>query len=261
MDARLTIGALVLYIFSFLCIINRRTPIITAGKAFALTAFVLQTIALAMRWVASYRAGFGHAPVSNLYESLAMLSWSFMLAALLFLWIKKSLQAILFACPLIVMILLYACFAPGMDNSVKPLVPALKSNWLLIHVTTCMTGYAFLALGTVLTAYNAYSKSRQKNNRAEEAAAVFISAGFVIFSFGIMTGAVWAQTAWGRYWGWDPKETWALITWLVYAAALHAGKKSGNSSILYASLSVFGLACILFTYLGVNYLPGLHSYF
>jgi ABC-type transport system involved in cytochrome c biogenesis permease subunit len=184
-----------------------------------------------------------------------------MLAALIFLWIKKSLQAILFACPLVVIILLYAYFAPDMDNSIKPLVPALKSNWLLIHVIACMTAYALLALGTVLTAYDTYFKSRQKNNRAEEAASIFISTGFVIFSFGIMTGAVWAQTAWGRYWGWDPKETWALITWLVYAAALHARKKSGNSSILYAGLAIFGLACILFTYLGVNYLPGLHSYF
>ncbi len=261
MDARLTIGALVLYVFSFLCLSNRKTWIITAGKSLAVTAFGLLTIALALRWVASYRAGFGHAPVSNLYESLVVLSWSFMLAALLFLWIRKSLQAVMFACPIIVMILLYACFAPGVDNSIKPLVPALKSNWLLIHVTTCMTGYALLALGTVLTAYDAYSRSGQKNNRAQEAASAFITAGFIIFSFGIMTGAVWAQTAWGRYWGWDPKETWALITWLVYAASLHARKKSGNSSMLYAGLAVFGLACIVFTYLGVNYMPGLHSYF
>jgi ABC-type transport system involved in cytochrome c biogenesis permease subunit len=83
----------------------------------------------------------------------------------------------------------------------------------------------------------------------------------MIFSLGIITGAVWAQTAWGRYWGWDPKETWALITWLVFAAALHARKKAGDSSMLYAGLAIFGLACILFTYFGVNLLPGLHSYF
>jgi ABC-type transport system involved in cytochrome c biogenesis permease subunit len=160
-----------------------------------------------------------------------------------------------------VMILLYASFAPGMDNSIKPLVPALKSNWLLIHVIACMAGYASLALGTVLTAYNMFFKSLQKNRGTEEMASIFISAGFVIFSFGIITGAVWAQTAWGRYWGWDPKETWALITWLVYAASLHARKKSSNSGRLYAGLVILGLACILFTYFGVNYLPGLHSYF
>jgi ABC-type transport system involved in cytochrome c biogenesis permease subunit len=261
MDVKLTIGALALYILTFLFIINRRTPVITAGKVLAVIAFGLQTIALTLRWVASYRAGFGHAPVSNLYESLVVLSWAVMLASLVFLWMKKSLQAIIFACPIIVMILLYASFAPGMDNSIKPLLPALKSNWLLIHVITCMMGYALLALGTVLTVYDNSFKSRENSSGEKEAAYVFISAGFVIFSFGIMTGAVWAQTAWGRYWGWDPKETWALITWLVYAAALHARKKSGNSSILYAGLVIFGLVCILFTYLGVNYLPGLHSYF
>ena len=260
MDVKLTIAALALYIFSLLCIIIRKPPIITAGKVFAIIAFVAQTGALLLRWVASYKAGFGHAPVSNLYESLVVLSWSLMLASLLFLWIKKSVQALLFACPLIVMILFYACFAPDMDNSIKPLVPALKSNWLLIHVIACMAGYASMALGTVLCIYNLIVTSNQ-NGSTKETAHIFILTGFVIFSFGIITGAVWAQTAWGRYWGWDPKETWALITWLVYAASLHARKKSGNSDRLYAGLVIFGLACILFTYFGVNYLPGLHSYF
>ena len=260
MDVKLITAALALYIFSLLCIIMRKPPVIATGKVFAIIAFGLQTGALLLRWVASYRAGFGHAPVSNLYESLVVLSWALMLASLLFFWIKKSLQALLFACPLIVMILMYASFAPGMDNSLKPLVPALKSNWLLIHVIACMAGYASLALGTVLCVYNLIVTPNQ-NGSTKETAHIFILTGFVIFSFGIMTGAVWAQTAWGRYWGWDPKETWALITWLVYAAALHARKKSGNSDRLYAGLVIFGLACILFTYFGVNYLPGLHSYF
>jgi ABC-type transport system involved in cytochrome c biogenesis permease subunit len=183
-----------------------------------------------------------------------------MLASLLFLWIKKSVQALLFASPLIVMILLYASFSPGMDNSLKPLVPALKSNWLLIHVIACMAGYAALALGSVLSIYNLIVTPNQ-NDSTKETAHIFILTGFVIFSFGILTGAVWAQTAWGKYWGWDPKETWALITWLVYAAALHARKRGDSPSLLYACLAIFGLACILFTYFGVNYLPGLHSYF
>jgi ABC-type transport system involved in cytochrome c biogenesis permease subunit len=260
MDLKLTMAALALYVLSFLCLINWRTPLITAGKAFAVVAFGLQTAALLLRWVYSYRAGFGHAPVSNLYESLVVLSWSLMLASLLFLRIKKSVQVLLFACPLVVLILMYASFAPGMDSSLKPLVPALKSNWLLIHVITCMAGYAALALGTVLNICSLFAAPKQ-NGSTKETAYIFILTGFVIFSFGIMTGAVWAQTAWGRYWGWDPKETWALITWLVYAASLHARKKGGSSGRLYAGLVVFGLACILFTYFGVNFLPGLHSYF
>jgi len=257
MDIKLTIIALGLYAVSFLFGISRKKSFTTTATTFALAAFVFQTAALILRWIISYREGFGHAPVSNLYESLVVLSWAIMLASLILLWIKKSLQAIIFACPLIIMILLYASFAPGMDNSIRPLVPALKSNWLLIHVITCMMGYALLTLGTVLTVYG----KRENNSAAKEAAYIFITGGFVVFSFGIMTGAVWAQTAWGRYWGWDPKETWALITWLVYAAGLHARKRYGSSNILYAGLVIFGLACILFTYFGVNYLPGLHSYF
>ncbi len=261
MDVKLTAAALGLYMVSILFIISGKKTFVTAGKTFALSAFGFQTAALVMRWIVSYRAGFGHAPVSNLYESLVVLSWTIMLASLIFLWVKKSLQAVIFACPIIIMILLYACFAPGMDNSIRPLVPALKSNWLLIHVVTCMMGYALLILGTILTVYERYFKSREKNNREKEAAYIFIASGFSVFSIGIITGAVWAQTAWGRYWGWDPKETWALITWLVYAAGLHARKRYGASGLLYAGLVISGLACILFTYFGVNYLPGLHSYF
>jgi ABC-type transport system involved in cytochrome c biogenesis permease subunit len=260
MDIKLTIAALALYVLAFLFVICRKKSLIAAGKAFASAAFGLHTAALVVRWIVSYRAGFGHAPASNLYESLVVLSWAVMLASLIFLWVKKSLQAVIFACPIIIMILLYASFAPGMDNSVRPLVPALKSNWLLIHVITCMAGYALLALGTVLTVYEKYFKSRENDSGAKEAAYIFITSGFVVFSIGIMTGAVWAQTAWGRYWGWDPKETWALITWLVYAASLHARKRYGASSMFYAGLVISGLACILFTYFGVNYLPGLHSY-
>jgi ABC-type transport system involved in cytochrome c biogenesis permease subunit len=261
MDVRLTIGALGLYMVSFLFITSRRKTFAAAGMSLASAAFVFQTGALVLRWIVSYRAGFGHAPVSNLYESLVALSWAIMLASLVFLWMKKSLQAVIFACPIIVMILLYASFAPGMDNSIRPLVPALKSNWLLIHVITCMMGYALLALGTVLTVYDKYFKPRENNYITKEAAYLFITSGFSVFSIGIMTGSVWAQTAWGRYWGWDPKETWALIAWLVYAAGLHARKRYGASSMQYAVLVMSGLACILFTYFGVNYLPGLHSYF
>ncbi len=261
MDVKLTILALVLYAATYLLVISRKKSFIAAGKTSASIAFGFQTAALILRWIVSYRAGFGHAPVSNLYESLVVLSWSVMLASLIFSWMKKSLQALIFACPIVVMILSYASFAPGMDNSIRPLVPALKSNWLLIHVITCMMGYALLALGTVLTVYDNYFKPQENNHRTKEAAYIFITGGFVVFSIGIITGAVWAQTAWGRYWGWDPKETWALITWLVYAACLHARKRYGASNILYAGLVIFGLACILFTYFGVNYLPGLHSYF
>jgi cytochrome c-type biogenesis protein CcsB len=87
-----------------------------------------------------------------------------------------------------------------------------------------------------------------------------VAIGFILFTIGIMTGSVWARVAWGRYWGWDPKETWALITWLIYAAVLHARIRQGGVSARVAVMTLIGLASVLFTYFGVNYLPGLHSY-
>jgi len=257
MDIKLNILALILYSASFLLVLTGKNIRLTAGKAVAIAGFSVQTIAIILRWLASYKAGFGHAPAANLYESLILLSWSLIIISIIYIFIKKSLQAFIFACPAAMLILLYSSFAPGMDSGLKPLVPALKSNWLLIHVSSCMAGYAALILWTLLIAYNLVFRA----SKTAKAATVFINIGFMIFSAGIITGAVWAQTAWGRYWGWDPKETWALITWLVFAAALHARKKSGDSSAVYAGLAIFGLACILFTYFGVNLLPGLHSYF
>ena len=87
-----------------------------------------------------------------------------------------------------------------------------------------------------------------------------LKTGFILFTFGIITGSVWAHFAWGRYWGWDPKETWALITWLIYAAAIHVRVRDGSVSRRVAIITIIGLVSVLFTYFGVNYLPGLHSY-
>jgi ABC-type transport system involved in cytochrome c biogenesis permease subunit len=260
MDDRLMIFSLTFHSLAFILLVSKRNRLMNIGKVLAASGFALQTAALIIRWLVSRSEGFGHAPMANLYESLIVLSWCFGLIAQIYLWIRKSINAVVFACPFIVIILAYACFSPGIDSSIKPLVPALKSNWLLIHVLTCMAGYAALALGSAIIIYQAAIGNRisaMKSGIARQ----FIVSGFTIFSFGIMTGAVWAQTAWGRYWGWDPKETWALITWLVYAALLHTGNRAGAKGFLYAGLALIGLACILFTYFGVNYLPGLHGYF
>ncbi|MGC8720415.1 MAG: c-type cytochrome biogenesis protein CcsB, partial [Thermodesulforhabdaceae bacterium] len=162
----------------------------------------------------------------------------------------------------------YASFSPNVESRIQPLIPALKSNWLIAHVITCFLGYAAFAVsfGTSL-AYIVKAKygdaglikvlpdlrSLEKINRQ------VIIFGFMWLTVGILTGAIWADSAWGSYWSWDPKETWSLITWLVYASVLHAYRNWSGQRI--AILSILGFGCVIFTYLGVNFLlSGLHSY-
>jgi cytochrome c-type biogenesis protein CcsB len=150
----------------------------------------------------------------------------------------------------------------------------LQSNWLTSHVITCFLGYAAftVAFGCGLLYL---LKNMEKGDKEKPSgflgklpslvmldALIYqsIALGFVFLTIGIMTGSIWAHYAWGSYWSWDPKETWSLITWLIYAIMLHARYVRGWRGKRLAVLAIIGFACVLFTYLGVNYLPGLHSY-
>ncbi len=162
-----------------------------------------------------------------------------------------------------------------MDSKIQPLVPALKSNWLIAHVVACFLGYSAFAVAFGLSAL--YLARRKQTVNAGEQGGVpallpsanqlewfnyqMVLFGFLWLSVGIITGAVWANSAWGTYWSWDPKETWSLITWLIYAAVLHARNLKGWKGEKVAWLSIIGFGCVLFTYFGVNFLlSGLHSY-
>jgi ABC-type transport system involved in cytochrome c biogenesis permease subunit len=232
-----------------------------AGRVIAQAAFLFHTLGIAVRWFESHRAGMGHAPLSNFYESLVFFSWAVCLFYLVHA--RKEAKAFIgaFVMPVAFLLMAYASFSPTVDSRIQPLIPALKSNWLIIHVVTCFLGYAafFMAssFGIILLvkrdagqALSPYAGMLEKSLRT----------GFILFTFGIVTGSVWAYFAWGRYWGWDPKETWALITWLIYAAAMHVRVRDGSVSTRVAVMTVIGLLSVLFTYFGVNYLPGLHSY-
>jgi cytochrome c-type biogenesis protein CcsB len=224
-----------------------------------------------LRWVESYQLGFGHAPLSNLYESLIFFAWTIALIYLFIEWRYQNRVIGAFSAPLAFLTMAYASLSPNISDRIQPLIPALKSNWLIAHVITCFIGYgAFAVAFGVSVMY--LIKSR---NGAEEGGLVarFPSTsvldelthqlgmfGFLFLSAGIITGAVWANSAWGRYWGWDPKETWSLITWLIYAALLHARMMRGWRGRRIAWLSIVGFGAVLFTYFGVNLLPGLHSY-
>jgi cytochrome c-type biogenesis protein CcsB len=169
----------------------------------------------------------------------------------------------------------YASLSPSMESNIQPLIPALKSNWLIAHVITCFLGYAGFAVACGLgILYLLKGKDRQPDNPGlgiwsriptlqtlDELIYQNVVFGFLLLTVGIITGSVWANSAWGNYWSWDPKETWSLVTWLVYAFMLHARFVRGWHGPRLAWLSVIGFSCVIFTYIGVNFLlSGLHSY-
>ena len=235
----------------------------------------LQTWGIIWRWIESYQMGIGHAPFSNLYESLIFFAWTI---AFIYLWIevKTGLKTIgAFTLPFAFLSMAYASFSPDMNTRIQPLLPALKSNWLIAHVITCFLGYAAFAVSCGLAfMYLLRSKKPEKAKSVAESAGFLpeqsaiddlvyqtVLVGFLLLTVGIATGSIWAHSAWGTYWSWDPKETWSLITWLVYATLLHARMMKGWHGKRIAWFSIIGFACVLFTYFGVNFiLSGLHSY-
>lgn len=229
-----------------------------------------QTLALALRWMESYKLGIGHAPLSNFYESLVFFAWCVALIYYIVEFRTRNKGLGVFVIPLSFISLAYASLSPGVSSQIQPLVPALKSNWLLSHVVTCFLGYAFFTLAFCLGALRLW-KGRTGNpgsgmtflpglDEIDELIYQNVFLGLIIFTLGIITGAVWAQRAWGSYWSWDPKETWSLVTWIVYAAMVHSRYVRGWKGQRIAIMAVVGFAAVLFTYLGVNLLPGLHSY-
>ena len=230
------------------------------------------TFAIILRWIESYQMGMGHAPLSDLYESLVFFAWAITLLYLVVEWQTKNRTLGAFVTPLAFLAMAYASFSPGISSQIRPLVPALKSNWLISHVITCFFGYA--AFGISFGFSVMYLLKRLDNEGKNNILLKLIPSpgilddlnhqmtviGFIMLTLGIITGSVWAQSAWGRYWGWDPKETASLITWLVYASALHSRMVIGWRGKKTAILCIIGFFCVLFTYFGVNFLAGLHSY-
>ncbi len=237
--------------------------------------FIIQTGAIIMRWIESYQMGIGHAPLSNLYESLIFFSWTI---ALIYIWIEwktRSRTIGVFATPFAFLSMAYASFSPDMNTRIQPLMPALQSNWLIAHVLTCFLGYAAFAVSCSLSIMYLIKKPWSGKKKGPQGITSYfpgipvlddliyqmILVGFLLLTVGIATGSIWAHSAWGTYWSWDPKETWSLITWLLYAALLHARMIKGWHGTRIAWLSIIGFACVLFTYFGVNFiLSGLHSY-
>jgi len=238
----------------------------------SLAGLVVQSFAIILRWVESYKLGAGHAPLSNLYESLIFFAWAIMLLYLIVEWRTKNRTLGVFVTPLAFLAMAYASYSPNISDRIQPLIPALKSNWLIAHVLTCFFGYAAFGLSFGLSLMyllkrverpghdGALIKRLPGTGILDDLNYQMVVIGFLMLSLGIITGSVWAHSAWGSYWSWDPKETWSLITWLVYAAILHSRLVRGWRGKKISILSIVGFSCVLFTYFGVNYLAGLHSY-
>jgi cytochrome c-type biogenesis protein CcsB len=227
---------------------------------------------LVVRWLETHQTGYGYVPLSNMYESLIFFSWTIVLIYLIleFKYQQKIIGVLI--TPFAFLAIALTSIVPGIDAKITPLMPALQSNWLTIHVTTCFFGYAAFAVSFGVSIL--YLIRDREGSQKEEGSKWLPSTlvldeinyksiviGFPMLSLGIITGAAWANYAWGSYWSWDPKETWSLITWFVYAAFLHARFTRDWRGRKAAILSIVGFAAVLFTYFGVNYvLSGLHSY-
>lgn len=258
---------------------------------------------LLLRWFKS-----GHFPLSNLYESLIFLSWT---STVIHLFLENLLKNQFLGCitsPSIFLTNAFALFSLSPDlQKASPLVPALQSNWLMMHVTIMILSYAafisgsLLAIGYLIVTLNPIISGKKKetiefekvmlnsienpsfNLEKETQNEIFIDnktsdtsqlalnldqlssrllgIGFCFLTLGILSGAVWANEAWGSYWSWDPKETWALLTWLVFAIYLHTRLTKGWQGKKPAIIASFGFLTVWICFLGVNLIgEGLHSY-
>jgi len=226
------------------------------GSTLAVAGLAIHTAALIVRTIES-----GHAPFTNMYESLSFLSWASVLAYVI-IDRKFKIPKIGAYLMLIVIGLMALASSPLMPKEATPLVPALQSYWLWLHVSVTLLGEAFFAVAFITSIMYLAAKEADKKEKWDSVSYRCVAVGFPLFTLGgLVFGMVWAYKAWGTYWSWDPKEVWSLITWIVFALYLHTRIVMGWKGKRAAVIAIIGFLAALFTYFGVNYLlAGLHSY-
>ena len=266
--------------------IQKNSLLFKIGKSCVFSSNILFTLTLLNRWINE-----GYFPLSNLYESLIFLSWGI---STIHLFIEHKTKSRLIGSTSTPILFLISGFSsltlPTEMQKALPLVPSLQSNWLMMHVSMMMISYATLIVGSLLSilylSFHIVNSNKHKqifnstNSNAESSITSsinysrisllqtidtwsyrIIGLGFPFLTIGIISGAVWANEAWGSYWSWDPKETWALITWLIFAIYLHSRLLKGWQGQKAALVGSCGFFVIWICYLGVNFLgKGLHSY-
>jgi len=261
------IFGVLLMVLAFLLVFRPRKlykRLFTIGIIHLAVALVAHTVALGLRWYVS-----GHAPMSNGYESMIFVAWVTLLAGLIF--VKRSPYALALTAILAALSLMVAGMS-NMNPEITNLVPVLKSPWLTIHVAVIMAGYGFLGLASIMGLLNIvlYAVLTPGNKTRMEEVILQVTnvnhltliVGLYFMTAGVFLGGVWANESWGRYWGWDPKETWALITVLVYAFVTHMHRIPGlRGDFAFNLASFISYSSVMMTYFGVNYfLGGMHSY-
>ncbi|MBU0926547.1 MAG: cytochrome c biogenesis protein CcsA [Spirochaetes bacterium] len=229
------------------------------GPWILLAASASLLVALALR---SLEVGF--VALTSTYESLAF--FAAVIGAVCFAYrYQRRLPykpAAVFGSTMVAVVMLAVASSPLIPKEALPPIPALRSAWLLLHVSFTFVGEAFFVAGFVTSILFLFSKDGERRLELDRLTYTAIAVGYPFFTAGALVfGAIWAEQAWGRWWSWDPKETWGLITWLVYTAYLHLRLVMKRKDSLPAIVAVAGFLCAAFTFFGVNYLlPGLHSY-
>jgi len=260
------IGTLMFFFVIFQIFKNNKVVnfLIKGSIAIIIGLFLIHTGGLIARWIVS-----GNAPWSNAYESMIYVGWATMLFGLIFG--RRSSMTIAATAFLTAFILMVAHWN-WMDPEIANLVPVLNSYWLMIHVSIIVASYGPFALGMILGLISLFlmilttTKNKAKISLMIKELTIInemsLTVGLVLLTIGNFLGGQWANESWGRYWGWDPKETWALISIMIYAFVLHLRLIPGlRSKFTFNVFSIAAFASILMTYFGVNfYLSGLHSY-
>ena len=234
-------------------------PVILKSKRLSLMLKLLVLVSLSAA-IISRGITTGRFPVVSLYESIIFLVWGILLLSLILYRKLPYLESVITG--LISVALLGAVtLLPPWEKAPHYLIPALQSWWLYIHVTTSFLSYSGFMIAAIFAIIYLTQKEESRKKFFDELSYKLTAISFPLLSLGIITGAIWAHYAWGRYWSWDPKETWSLITWIIYAGYLHARITRGWSGKKTAWWLIAGFLATIFTFLGVNYLlPGLHSY-
>ncbi|MDF2890681.1 MAG: ccsA1 [Clostridia bacterium] len=244
-------------------LVSKKLKLSTYGSWFVRAGLIFHTLALAMRTIET-----SYLPLTSQYEFATSFAWGISLFFVGFEWKYKIRSLGAFATPLILIVTFYAALQ---SSEIKPLMPALQSKWLFVHVSTAIFSYGSFAIACAVSIMfiirDRLKESDFTSNHMPQLSILdnmsykAITFGFFMLTIVIITGAIWAERAWGRYWQWDPKETWSFITWIIYAIYLHVRLNRGWKNKKAAWYAVVGFLSILFTYIGVNtILAGYHSY-
>lgn len=261
------LAGLILLLIQFIHVFVPRLPLkwfVWPGGTIIAIGFLFHAFSLGLRWYIA-----GHAPWSNGYEALTFIAWGGLLAGFIF---SRQSSVTISSTAVLAALILQTAHLSWMDPQITTLAPVLKSYWLVIHVAVITVSYGFFGLGALVAIFNLLLMFFQSSSNKEHVDGNIIQlsriiemtliAGLFLLTIGTFLGGVWANESWGRYWAWDPKETWALVTIIVYAIVLHLRLVPGlKGRLLFNLLSMWGFWSVIMTYFGVNYyLSGLHSY-